>query len=120
MNVRLESLDDAELILIAYGYTARVSKEAVNVARSQGIKTGLIRLQTAWPFPYEPIREKARQGCRFLVVEDSLGQLVEDVQSAVQGRTDVQLVGILDRHLPTDGGMILPGKVFEKIKALYQ
>lgn len=121
-ELRYESyrLDDAELILVGYGYTARVSKEAVNMARGQGIKAGLIRLQTAWPFPYEPIREKARQGCRFLVVEDSLGQVVEDVQFAVQGRTDVPLVSILDRHLPTDGGMILPGRVLEKIKAIYR
>ena len=119
-EVRYESYkaDDAKIILVAYGYTARVSKEAVNMASAEGIKAGLIRLQTAWPFPYEAIREKAHQGCRFLVVEDSLGQLVEDVQCAVEGCTEVQLVSILDRHLPTDGGMILPAKVIEKIKAM--
>ena len=119
-ELRYEShrLDDAEVILVAYGYTARVSKESVNAARSEGIKAGLIRLQTAWPFPYEFIREKARHGCRFLVVEDSLGQVLEDVQCAVEGRTDVQLVGILDRHMPTDGGMILPAKVLGKIKEM--
>lgn len=110
--------DDAELILVAYGYTARVSKGAVNMARAEGIKAGLIRPLTVWPFPYGPIREKAHHGCNFLVVEDSLGQMVEDVQFAVEGRTDVQLVSILDRHLPTDGGMILPAKVLERIKDL--
>jgi len=110
--------EDAKLILVAYGYTARVAKEAVNMARAEGIKAGLIRLITAWPFPYQIIRDKAYQGGKFLVVEDCLGQVVEDVQSAVEGRTEVHLVSILDRHIPTDGGMILPDKVFDKIKQI--
>ena len=111
-------MEEAELILVAYGYTARVAKEAVNMARAEGIKVGLIRLITAWPFPYQIIREKAYQGCKFLVVEDCLGQVVEDVRSAVEGRTEVHLVSILDRHIPTDGGMILPDKVSGKIKEI--
>ena len=111
-------MEDAGLILVAYGYTARVAKEAVNMARAEGIKTGLIRLITAWPFPYGVIRQKARQGCKFLVVEDCLGQMVDDVRYAVEGRTEVELVSILDRHIPTDGGMILPDKVFSKIKEI--
>jgi len=111
-------MEGASLILVAYGYTARVAKEAVNAARADGIKAGLIRLITAWPFPYQIIRDKAYQGCKFLVVEDSLGQVVEDVRCAVEGRTEVHLVSILDRHMPTDGGMILPDKVFSKIKEI--
>jgi 2-oxoglutarate ferredoxin oxidoreductase subunit alpha len=111
-------VEDANLILVAYGYTARVAKEAVNMARAEGIKTGLIRLITAWPFPHKIIRDKAYHGCKFLVVEDSLGQVVEDVRCAVEGRAEVQLVSILDRHIPTDGGMILPDKVFSKINEI--
>jgi 2-oxoglutarate ferredoxin oxidoreductase subunit alpha len=110
--------DDAKLTLVAYGYTARVAKEAVNMARAEGIKAGLVRLITAWPFPYQLIRDKAYQGGKFLVVEDSLGQVVEDVRYAVEGRTEVHLVSILDRHIPTDGGMILPDKVLGKIKEI--
>jgi 2-oxoglutarate ferredoxin oxidoreductase subunit alpha len=110
--------EDAKLILVAYGYTARVAKEAVNMARAEGIKAGLIRLITAWPFPYQLIREKADQGGKFLVVEDSLGQMVEDVRSTVEGHTEVHLVSILDRHIPNDGGMIMPDKVFNKIKEI--
>ncbi|GAF72625.1 unnamed protein product, partial [marine sediment metagenome] len=108
-EIRYESYqtEDAEIILVAYGYTARVSKEAVNAARAEGIKAGLIRLITVWPFPTQIIKEKTDQGCKFLVVEDSLGQMVEDVRYAVEGRAEVHLVSILDRHLLTDGGMIL-------------
>jgi len=111
-------MEDANVILVAYGYTARVAKEAVNTARDEGIKAGLLRLITAWPFPYQVIRHKASQGSKFLVVEDSLGQMIEDVHYAVEGRTEVNLLGILDRHIPTDGGMIMPDRVFAKIKEI--
>jgi 2-oxoglutarate ferredoxin oxidoreductase subunit alpha len=111
-------VDDANLILVAYGYTARVAKEAVNMARNEGIKAGLIRLIAVWPFPYGVIRQKANQGSKFLAVEDSLGQLVDDVRVAVEGHTEVGLVSILDRHMPTDGGMILPDKVLARIKEM--
>lgn len=119
-EVRFESYqtEDARLILVAYGYVARVAKEAVNMARAEGIKAGLIRLITAWPFPSQIIRDKADQGCRFLAVEDSLGQMVDDVRFAVEGRAEVHLVSILDRHIPTEGGMILPDKVFARIKEI--
>lgn len=119
-EVRYETykVEGADLILVAYGYTSRVSKEAVNMARAEGLKVGLIRPITVWPFPYEIIKEKTELGCKFLVVEDSLGLLVEDVKIAVQGRTEVGLVSILDRHIPTDGGMIMPGRVFEEVKRL--
>jgi len=119
-EVRYEGyqMEDAKLILVAYGYTSRVSKEAINMARTEGIRAGLIRLITAWPFPYQIIKEKAYQGCKFLVVEDCLGQMVDDVRFAVEGRAEVHLVSILDRHIPTDGGMILPDKVFSKIKEI--
>ena len=119
-EVRYEDYEAAEarVILVAFGYTARVAKEAVNRARAEGIKAGLLRPITLWPFPYEVIKEKARQGCRFLVVEDSLGQMVEDVKFAVEGRAEVHLVSVLDRHIPTDGGMIFPDRVLDEIRKL--
>jgi 2-oxoglutarate ferredoxin oxidoreductase subunit alpha len=119
-EVRYEGyrIDDAELVVVAYGYTSRVSREAVNRARAEGLRVGLIRVLTAWPFPHEVIRQMARKGCKILVVEDSLGQMVDDVRCAVEGLTEVHLVGILDRHLPTDGGMILPDRVFDTIRAI--
>jgi len=119
-EVRYEpyELEDAELVLVAFGYVSRVCKEAIDMARADGIKVGLIRPITLWPFPFKPIREKTDRGCRFLVVEDNLGQMVEDVNMAVEGRTEVHFLGILSRHLPTGGGMILPGRVLEEIRRL--
>jgi 2-oxoglutarate ferredoxin oxidoreductase subunit alpha len=110
--------DDAELIIVAYGYPARSSKEAVDIARAEGLKIGMIRPITLWPFPYQVLREKAKQGCRFLVVEDSLGLLLEDVRIGAGEQTEVHLVSILDRHIPTDGGMIMPGRVLEEVKKI--
>jgi 2-oxoglutarate ferredoxin oxidoreductase subunit alpha len=109
-----------EIIIVAYGYTARVAKEAIVAAREKGIKAGLIRPITLWPFPCQCIHEKALEGAKILVVEDSLGQLWEDVNMAVQGLTKVELLGALSRHEPTDGGMILPDRVLAAIEKLAQ
>lgn len=119
-EVRYETyqVDDAELILVAFGYCARVCEEAVNRARSEGLKVGLIRPVTVWPYPYGVVRQKAEQGCKFLVVEDNLGQMIEDVNLAVQGRAEVYFLGALARHLPLAGGMILPGRVIDEIKEI--
>ena len=119
-EVRYESYqtEDAALILVAYGYTARTSKEAVDMARTEGLKVGLIRPITLWPFPSEAIRQKALQGCNFLVVEDSLGQMIDDVKLAVEGKTEVQLLGALARHSSTPTGMLLPDRIFEEVKRL--
>lgn len=119
-EVRYETffLDDADLIIVAYGYTARVSKDSLKLARKEGLRVGMIRPLTVWPFPYQIITEMSSKGCQFLVVEDSLGQLVEDVKIGVQGKTDVHLLGALARHAPGDGGMILPDTVLNEIYRL--
>jgi len=110
--------DDAELVIVAYGYPARVCKEATHRARDEGLKVGLLRPISLWPFPYAPIKEKSDQGCRILVVEDNLGQMVDDVRFAVQGQADVQFIGMLSRHLPNDGGMLLPCTVLDEIRRI--
>lgn len=110
--------DDAELVIIAFGYCARSSKEAINMARDEGLKVGMIRPITLMPFPYQAIKEKALQGCRFLVVEDNQGLMIEDVKVAVEMRAEVNLLDLSARHIPTDGGMIMPGRVFEEVKKL--
>jgi len=110
--------EDAELFIIAYGYPARSAEEAVNLAREKDLKVGLIRPITLWPFPSEIIKKKATEGCRFLVVEDSLGQMVDDVRFSVEGKSDVHLCGILSRHLRHDGGMLMPGMIVNEIMNL--
>ena len=109
---------DAKVVLVAYGYCARVSAEAVDVARSEGLKAGLLRPITLWPFPSQPIRNKAAKGAKFLAVEDSLGQMVDDVRMAVEGKSEVSLADVTFRHMPSEEGMILPGRLLQEIRRL--
>ncbi len=119
-EVRYETyrVEDAESVLIAFGYVARACREALCRARDRGLKVGLIRPITLWPFPYQVIKEKAVQGVKFLVVEDNLGQMIEDVRMAVEGQAEVHFMGALERHDPGEGGAIFPLKVLEKIEKL--
>jgi len=108
----------AKVILVAYGYCARVAKEAVDMARAEGLKAGLLRPITLWPFPYQPIRDKAAKSCKFIAVEDSLGQMVDDVKMAVEGKSEVHLADVTFRHMPSEEGMILPGRLLQEIRRL--
>ncbi len=76
---------DAEIVLVAYGTSARIARDAVRHARDEGIKAGLVRPITLWPFPAEPLVAAAKRGARFLVVEMRWGQMVEDVKLALYG-----------------------------------
>lgn len=119
-EVRFETsqTDDAELLLVAYGYVARSCKGAINLARAQGLKVGLIRPITVWPFPYQIINQKASQGCRFLVVEDSMGQMLEDVKLGVEGKAEINFLGLLSRHQGGELGMIFPETILTEVKKL--
>ena len=110
--------DDAELLLVAYGYVARCCEEAVNIARSKGLKVGMIQPVTLWPFPYEIMAQKASSGCRFLVVEDSMGQLLEDVRLGVEGKSPIAFLGLSSRHVAGELGMIFPETILEEVKRL--
>ena len=110
------NMDDADVIVVAFGYVARVAKKAVDLARSEGIKAGLLRPIVLWPFPYDIVGEKDREGRKFVVAEDNLGQMIWDVRYAIADKDSVGFVGILDRNNTSPGGMILPGKVLEEIK----
>lgn len=84
-------LDDAEIAIVAYGISARVSVAAMKLAREKGLKVGLFRPITLWPFPKARIAELSKRIKKFLVVEMSLGQMVEDVQLSLNGRAEVHL-----------------------------
>ena len=86
-------MDDAETAVVAYGTAARIAKSAVAAARAEGIKAGLIRPITLFPFPVRTIADAAARVGRFLVVEMNLGQMVEDVRLAVNGRAPVAFYG---------------------------
>jgi 2-oxoglutarate ferredoxin oxidoreductase subunit alpha len=85
--------DDAEIILVAFGTAARIAKTAVALARTEGIRAGLIRPITLFPFPARIIAGCAERTARFLVVEMNLGQMVEDVRLAVNGKAEVSFYG---------------------------
>ncbi len=113
-EVRYESyrMEDAELCLVAYGATSRIVKGAVNKAREEGIKVGVIRPITLWPFPEKAIAQAAAQVKSFLCVEMSMGQMVDDVRLAVNGQKPVHFFGRTGGVIPT------PAEVLEQIKLI--
>jgi 2-oxoglutarate ferredoxin oxidoreductase subunit alpha len=86
-------MDDAEYAVVAYGITARIALAAVRMARGEGVRAGLIRPITVWPFPYAVINAAADRVKEFLVLEMSLGQMVEDVRLAVNGKQPISFYG---------------------------
>jgi len=105
-------LEDAEIVVVAYGVAARIVRGAVNRARQEGIKVGWIRPVTLWPFPTELIGRAAEEFRIFLVVEMSSGQMVEDVKLAVAGKAPVLFWG------RPGGGVPTVDQVFDKITEL--
>ena len=93
-------MDDAEIAIVAYGTTARIALTAIRRARENGVKAGLIRPITVWPFPYKVISDACRQVKRFLTVEMSMGQMVDDVRLAVNGAREVSFYGRTGGMLP--------------------
>lgn len=96
-----EQLDDAELAIVAYGTAARVARGAMGRAREQGLKVGLLRPITLWPFPEQAVAELANRLRGLLVVELSAGQMVEDVRLAVAGRCPVGFHGRTGGMVPS-------------------
>jgi pyruvate/2-oxoacid:ferredoxin oxidoreductase alpha subunit len=94
-EVRLEKyhVDDADLVVVAYGVVSRIVYSAVDQARAEGLKVGLLRPITLWPFPTRAIAELCATASSFLAVELSTGQMVEDVRLAVEGRRPVHFYG---------------------------
>ena len=99
-NIQVE---DAELILVAYGISSRVCRETVEIAREEGLKLGLIRPITLWPFPVKAFKE-AKAAKAFLTVEmNILGQMVDDVKLATEGKYPVDHYGSIFEITESDG-----------------
>ncbi len=102
-------MDDAEICLVSFGITARVSKNAINEARAKGIKVGMIRPITLWPFPKKPLLAAADKVKAFISVEMSMGQLIEDVELATRCKKPVLLCNRCGGVIPS------PQDVMDKI-----
>jgi len=93
--------DDADIILVAFGITARIAKSAIAEARKAGVKAGLLRPITLWPFPKKRLNELADTAKAFLSVEMSMGQMVDDVRLGVNGRRPVHFFGRTGGIIPS-------------------
>jgi 2-oxoglutarate ferredoxin oxidoreductase subunit alpha len=103
---------DAELVIVAYGTSSRIASAAVKMARDAGMKVGLFRPITLWPFPAKALAQLAQKTRKFLVVEMSMGQFVQDVRLAVNGAVPVDLYA-------RPSGIPASEEVFEAIKRSY-
>ncbi len=107
-EVRFETddVDGADVIIVAYGTTARVARSAIRKAAERGYRVGLLRPITLWPFPYAPLRELAPRVKAFLVVEMSTGQMVDDVKIGVEGKAPVCFHGRPGGMIPDPEGIV--------------
>ena len=95
-----QQMDDADYAIVAFGSAARLSEKAIEVAREEGLKVGLFRPITLWPFPTKEIAELAKTKKGILVVEINAGQMVQDVRLAVNGQVPVEQFGRLGGIVP--------------------
>ncbi len=105
-------MDDAEYVVVAYGASSRIAKAAVREARKNGIKAGLIRPITLWPFPKKDIAAAAKNAKAFLCVEMSMGQMVDDVRLAIECSRPVSFFGHTGGVIPD------PAEVLREIEKL--
>jgi 2-oxoglutarate ferredoxin oxidoreductase subunit alpha len=106
-------MDDAEIAVIAFGTAGRIAQSAVKDAREEGMKVGLLRPISLYPYPYDAVREVADKVKRILVVEMNAGQMLDDVRLAVEGRVEVDFYGRMGGVVP------LPDEVYEQITKTY-
>ena len=92
--------DDPEVLFVGYGIASRVLRSVVDAARKEGVRAGLFRPITLWPFPCEALRKAARRSQMVMVVEMSTGQMVEDIKLALDGRVDVEFYSRTGGNVP--------------------
>ncbi|NLB03288.1 MAG: 3-methyl-2-oxobutanoate dehydrogenase subunit beta, partial [Bacteroidales bacterium] len=111
-EVRFEThmCEDAEYLIVAFGCAARICQKSVELLREQGIKAGLLRPITLWPFPYQAIDAYSDQVRSILTVELNAGQMVEDVRLAVEGKVPVGHYGRMGGIVPA------PEEIVEALK----
>jgi 2-oxoglutarate ferredoxin oxidoreductase subunit alpha len=112
VRYELVEVDDAEFLIVAYGLVARIAHRAVELAREKGIRVGLLRPQTLFPFPSKALTALAEQVHSMLVVEMNAGQMVEDVRLAVEGRVPVKFYGRMGGIIPSPEEIV---KALEKM-----
>lgn len=104
--------DDADIVVVAFGASARIARSAIMSAREEGIKVGLVRPITLWPFPTEALESTVARAQQFLTVEMNMGQMIDDVRLVVSGRAPVE-------HFGRTGGVIpTPPEVLAKIREM--
>jgi len=108
-----EQIEDAELAVVAYGTAARIARTAIAHVRQDGLRVGLFRPISLWPYPATRLREIAAGLRGILVVELSAGQMVEDVRLAVEGRVPISFHGRTGGNVPT------PGEIAHQLARLY-
>lgn len=115
-EVRYEEINttDADYLFVAYGLSARLCRKAMDLARAKGIKIGLFRPITLFPYPYERLKALAPQVKRMLTVELNSGQMIEDVKLAVEGKVPVDHYGRMGGMIPT------PEDIVQHLETLIQ
>ncbi len=115
-EVRFEEINtgDAEYLFVAYGLSARICQKAMDIAREKGIKIGLLRPITLYPYPYKRLEELSAQVKMMLSVELNSGQMVEDVRLAVNGKVPVEFYGRMGGMMPT------PEEILHHLETLIQ
>lgn len=106
--------EDADLLVIGFGTAGRIAYSAVEAAREQGLRVGLFRPQTLWPFPEKRLQEIAARVQSCLVVEMNAGQMLEDVQLVLKGRVPVEFYGRMGGTVP------MPDEILDVIERCYQ
>ncbi|MBU5438539.1 3-methyl-2-oxobutanoate dehydrogenase subunit VorB [Tissierella sp. MSJ-40] len=114
-EVKVESynIEDADVVIAAYGTTARIAKTAISKLEKEGYKVGLIRPISLWPYPYDEFNKISDRCKGILTVEMNSGQMVDDVKIAVDGRFPVSFYGRTGGMVPT------PDAIIERVKEIY-
>ncbi len=113
LRYEMNDCEDADLVLVAFGLVARICQKAADLAKEKGLKVGVFRPITLFPYPYQVLNQLADKLKAFLTVEMNAGQMVEDVRLAVNGKIPVEFTGRMGGIIPT------PEEILHKIEEIY-